>query len=93
MSRLRLSLDGEASPLCGRDLQADPCKRGLYIFKGTSTNQDFCFPARKASFDKGEYVQHIRPVGERSLTPPRGKKTVYRGSLNIKPPYSNASMT
>ncbi|MDR3176446.1 MAG: hypothetical protein LBU06_07950, partial [Desulfovibrio sp.] len=39
---------------------------------------DFCFPARKASFDKGEYIQHIRPVGERSLTPPG--ETVYRGS-------------
>jgi pyruvate formate lyase activating enzyme len=52
--------------------------------KGTSTNQYFCFPARKASFDKGEYIQHIRPVGERSLTPPG--ETVYRGSLKGKAP-------
>jgi hypothetical protein len=43
---------------------------------GTSTDQDFCFLARKAGFDKGEYIQHIRPVGERNLTPPGGKKTV-----------------
>jgi hypothetical protein len=48
---------------------------------GTSKNQIFCFPARKASFDDGEYIQHIRPVGERSLTPPWGKEPVFRGSL------------
>jgi hypothetical protein len=48
---------------------------------GTSKNQDFSFPARKASFDKGKYIQHIRPVDERGLTPSWGKKTVFRGSL------------
>jgi hypothetical protein len=52
---------------------------------GTSENQDFCSLARKASFDKGGYIQHIRPVGERSLTPPGGKKTVLRGSLMEQP--------
>jgi hypothetical protein len=36
----------------------------------------FCSLARKASFDKGEYIPHIRPVGERSLTPPGGKKAL-----------------
>ena len=45
--------------------------------------EDFCSLARKMNSVKGEYIQHIRPLGGMRMTPPGGKKTFNQRFLKV----------